>query len=125
MKLENRLQDALRPVDPGEDFTASVLTAVRREVRAVERAPRSKAIFVWPSALAACLVAAVTVTIQVREAREREAGLRAREQVLEALQVTSEKLNLAYRVVHPASSSSDDETKTQKRQTATGGPGGA
>jgi hypothetical protein len=38
--------------------------------------------------------------VHERQQRQKEAGLAARAQVLEALQVTSEKLDLAYRLVN-------------------------
>jgi len=45
--------------------------------------------------------------LQVR--RERENGLEARRQVVEALRVTSQKLDLAYEIVKSQSSSFTDE----------------
>lgn len=121
--FEQRLKAALRPVDPGDDFTVSVMNAVKREqLGSQSTAPSSRRFTQWASAaLAACLVAAITVTVQVHKAREREAGLRAREQVLEALQVTSEKLNLAYRVVHPQTDTSDERKLRQRRPNDRGG----
>jgi hypothetical protein len=42
--------------------------------------------------------------------RQEEAGLAARDQVMEALRVTSDKLDLAYQIVNsPAPSPADDE----------------
>jgi hypothetical protein len=41
--------------------------------------------------------------------REREVGLEARRQVMEALRVTDEKLELAYRVVKDQSSPVSDD----------------
>jgi len=107
--FDDKLRRALRPVDPGEDFTRSVMEGLPptiAESRHDARLPsRTKAMW-WSAAAAAAVAAAAVVTVgwRIQEQRELEAGLRAREQLLEALQVTSEKLNLAYRVVHDRSS---------------------
>ena len=103
-RFEKQLKNALRPVDPGPDFLAGVMRRVqtlepaanppeglRRTVRARSR---------WLTVgLAASLVAAVGI-VQIQERREEAEGQRARQQLLAALHVTSEKLNLAYRVVN-------------------------
>jgi hypothetical protein len=63
-----------------------------------------------PAALAASLMAAVFVGHEWHERREQE-GLQARKQLIEALRVTAEKLDLAYRIVNsPTSSGKDDES---------------
>ena len=114
--LENQLRNALRPVDPGEGFTARVLARVaeepQRDGNAVVEGPiaRRRSLLVWlPAAVAASLVAVVAVT-HVWRTRQEEAGLAARDQVMEALRVTSDKLDLAYQIVNsPAPSPADDE----------------
>jgi hypothetical protein len=65
----------------------------------------------WLSAsLAASLLIAVGVQRNNQESRERENGLKARREVVEALRVTSQKLNLAYETVKSQSYSlADDE----------------
>jgi sensor domain CHASE-containing protein len=50
-----------------------------------------------PVALAASLILTVVV---IHEHRKREQGLQARQQLIEALRVTGEKLDLAYRAVN-------------------------
>jgi len=113
--LDNTLRKALRRVDPGEDFTARVLARVAAEARSessgdMRSANRSVSRLVWlPVALAASLVLAVVVTYEWQARRER-AGLEARDQVIEALRVTSEKLDLAYQIVNnpPPSRTPDD-----------------
>ena len=115
-ELNDRLRAALRPVDPGERFTRSVLARVAsgplsrpavRDRNAVEEIPgrpnRAKwGIFGAPwlaaTALALCVALGLVIAYE-REARHAQAGLEARRQVMEALRLTSEKLDLAYRVV--------------------------
>ena len=102
--LDATLRKALRPVDPGEDFTARVMARVAAEPAEPERSRemRSRGLrrFVWlPAALAAGLVL-VVVAVHLRHVRQEEAGLAARDQVMEALRVTSQKLDLAYRTVN-------------------------
>lgn len=111
--LENKLQKALRPVDPGEDFTARVMARVADAGASEKPLAKHPALkvsrFVWlPAALAACLVLVVAVT-HIRQQRQEEAGLAARDKVMEALRVTSEKLDLAYEIVNrPAPPQSED-----------------
>ena len=97
--LDDTLRKALRPVDPGEDFTARVMARVAAEPTGPQRS-RGLRRFVWlPAALAAGLVL-VVVAVHLRHVRQEEAGLAARDQVMEALRVTSQKLDLAYRTVN-------------------------
>ena len=123
--FENKLRRALKPSDPGEDFTQSVLARIPEATASTKpRQHRTALRGRWfAAALAASIATIAIVGVQVREAREREAGMHAREQLLEALKVTSEKLNLAYRVVHdraqePMSDMSDksqsDDRKNEK-----------
>jgi negative regulator of sigma E activity len=101
--LDNTLRKALRPIDPGEQFTARVLARVAAEPRRSRRWQR----VVWlPAALAAGLVL-VLVAVHVWHVRQEEAGLAARDQVMEALRVTSEKLDLAYRTVNAPTPADD------------------
>jgi hypothetical protein len=63
----------------------------------------------WLSAgLAATLLLAVGVVQHVRVVQERERGLEARREVIEALRVTNQKLDLAYRVVRSQSTALAD-----------------
>jgi hypothetical protein len=112
--LEERLRSALRPIDPGEEFTARVLARVAREgergreIVNVTAHRRWRPRMHWISvALAASLVLAVVGVRMWHESSERAAGLEAREQLREALRVTSEKLDLAYESVN--SEKHDDE----------------
>jgi hypothetical protein len=93
--LEARLRAALRPVSPSEEFSVRLqerLTAAAR--------PRRRAVALWfGAALAASLVLAVGIAHRASKAQERVAGLAARQQVLDALRVTNQKVDLAYLTV--------------------------
>ncbi len=103
-RFETELKNALRPVDPGPDFLDGVMRQLQAQEPTVHASDRSQPPLrgVRPRwlavGLAASLVAAVGI-VQIRAQREEAEGLRARDQVFAALHVTSEKLNLAYRVV--------------------------
>jgi hypothetical protein len=98
--LERRLRAALRPVNPGEGFAAGVLTRIAAEPTAPARRPRSPAVASWLAfGLAASVVLAVLLAHEW-QVRRIEQGREARRQLIEALRVTDEKLNLAYRVVN-------------------------
>jgi hypothetical protein len=107
-ELENQLRRALRPVDAPEGFAerlmkrlperkAPVLVALPRP----SQAPRN---FALPSALAASLVVAVILGQHFSQQRDREleqaAGLAAKQELMQALRVTSQKLDLAYEAVN-------------------------
>jgi hypothetical protein len=55
------------------------------------------------------LVLAVGVHEHLQQQRLQQSGLEARREVMKALRVTSEKLNLAYEAVKSQSTSLDDE----------------
>jgi hypothetical protein len=59
--------------------------------------------------MAASLLIAVGIQHHLQERRETQRGLEARRQVIEALRVTSQKLNLAYEVIKSESSSPADD----------------
>lgn len=98
--FEDRLRDALRPVDPDEGFASRVMARIASEPRSRRSLPVG---FRWlAGAIAASLVLGVVVIHERQEQRE-QAGLEARKQLIEALRVTGEKLDLAYRVVNSES----------------------
>jgi hypothetical protein len=109
--LESQLRDALRPVAPSDPFTEQLLARLAAERyrephnnRFGWRTPKSSGW--WLSAsLAASVFVAVGIHQQLRAAHERETGMEARRQVIEALRVTTQKLDLAYQVVRTQSSS--------------------
>jgi hypothetical protein len=114
--LESRLRAALRPVAPSEEFTQDLIVRVTadkgREVnaRGARRSPNATAW--WLSAsMAASLLIAFGVQHHLQERRETERGLEARREVIEALRMTSQKLNLAYEVIKSQSSSSPTDDK--------------
>jgi hypothetical protein len=122
MSLDEELHRALRPVDPGPEFTARVLAAVEADAQAhgggdaharrtttrsdgrtggTNRAFRrtwARRSWMWP-ALAASLVGAVVGARWFEVRRETERGLAARTQVLQALRLTTEKLTVAREVI--------------------------
>ena len=121
--LDNSLRKALRPVDPGESFTARVLARLaaeaesgrKDEVRPVR--PAASRFVWWPAARSARVVAALAASLVIGvavmyawHAQRERAGLEARDRVIEALRVTSEKLDIAYQIVNnPPPAPTDDE----------------
>ena len=105
--FEQQLREALRPVDPDEGFEQRVMASIARE----SKGPGPKVTRWVPLALAASTAfAAVLGTLQWQQHRE-EQGLEARRQLLEALQVTGEKLDVAYQAVNRESrAATDDES---------------
>jgi hypothetical protein len=100
-ELNDRLRAALRPIDPGERFTQEVLARITSEpVTTPTVRPLRNLGLPWLAAttLATCAALGLMFAHQ-HKAQHAEAGLEARRQVMEALRVTSEKLDLAYRVV--------------------------
>ena len=113
--LESRLRAALTPVAPRPEFTRNLIARVTAD-KATEtdtrgrRRSHPKATAWWLSAgMAASLLIAVGVQHHLQERRETERGLEARREVIEALRMTSEKLNLAYEAVKSQSSSPADD----------------
>lgn len=94
--FEQQLRDALRPVEPEEGFEQRVMARVAREPT------RSRAkVTRWVSAaLAASVIFAAILGTNEWQERREQAGLEARKQLLEALRVTGEKLDLAYQAVN-------------------------
>ena len=106
-ELEKSLRSALRPIDPGEKFTQAVLAATARpsdHARAsapvLRRAAFRRAAFRWASAALVILLTAGTFTAHQWQAHRIQRGLEARRQLFQALQVTGENLDMAYRMVN-------------------------
>jgi hypothetical protein len=98
--LERRLRAALEPVNPGEGFVARVLARIAAGPALPARPARAGAVASWLAfGLAASVILAVVLSHEW-QARRLEQGREARRQLIEALRVTDEKLNLAYRVVN-------------------------
>jgi hypothetical protein len=113
--LDSRLRAALRPVAPNDEFTRSVIAQVTADQASRAhahgaRARKPKVSAWWLSAtMAASLLIAAGIQHQLHERRETARGLEARREVIEALRVTSQKLDLAYEVIKSQSSSPADE----------------
>jgi hypothetical protein len=101
--LEDQLRKALRPVDPDEGFADRVMTRLESTPAVRPRRRLSQRLRGWPAALAASIILGTTVIYAWHADRERR-GLEARRQLLEALHITGEKLDLAYQGVRRESS---------------------
>ena len=102
-ELEDRLRKALRPVDPEEGFAERVMSRIDSAPAPARHRwlpPRFRGL---PAALAASLLLGVVLIYAWQADRERR-GLEARRQLLEALHITGEKLDVAYRGVRRQSS---------------------
>jgi anti-sigma-K factor RskA len=107
--LDEKLRNALRPVDPEGDLAQDVLARIDAQERRTRKWPsfvRRERRWRIPVALAASVAIAIGIGLQWRQQQE---GLLAREQLIEALRVTSSKLDLVHRVVQEHSQS--DETR--------------
>jgi hypothetical protein len=116
-ELEQALRRALRPVDAGEDFQDRVLarlgaaattTATATEAGRVPNAAmrathhgRLGASGRWGLAalLAACVIAGIGLVRLRQEGLERQRGLEARAQLLEALNIASANVNAVRAIV--------------------------
>lgn len=123
--FEKQLRDALRPVDAPEGFTARLMSALpAREPTALIAVapPAARATprrFWMPVAMAASLLAAVLfgqynaqLRDEARVARENAAGLAASRELMQALRVTSQKLDLAYQAVTNPPAAVDEENRS-------------
>lgn len=95
MNIEHELKAALQRKEPSSDFATRVMKKVSTGPAAhAPRRPRYRAI------AAALIMTAVMGGWTVREVQHRREGQRAREEVLTALRITSEKLRTAQQHVH-------------------------
>jgi negative regulator of sigma E activity len=103
---EKQLKSALRPVVPPEGFAERVMLRIEQapERSRVSHLPK------WFAAIAASLLLGVIVLHQWQMSRQAQ-GLEARRQLIEALRVTGEKLDVAYQIVN-------SETHTQPGESA-------
>jgi hypothetical protein len=98
--LQRQLRAALKPVNPRADFAAAIEARIAAEGAVRQRPSRSQAVVGWATfGLAASVIAALLLAHQW-QVRRTEQGLEARRQLLEALRVTDEKLELASRAVN-------------------------
>lgn len=124
-ELENQLRRALRPVDAPEGFTERLMSRLPPSqaskapvvvaLPVTRRKPRN---FALPAALAASLVGAVMLgqhmahEIEIgRQERELAEGRAASRELMQALRVTSQKLDMAYQAVNspPSAPAPGDE----------------
>ncbi len=103
-EFEQQLREALRPVDPDEGFEQRVMSKIGREPK---RAHPKVTRWVSFAIAASAVFAAILGTLQWQQHRQ-EQGLEARRQLLEALRVTGEKLDVAYQAVNRESQSPAD-----------------
>jgi hypothetical protein len=112
--IESEMRAALRPVAPSEEFSQMLVANVASQRPAAlkpRRVPSGRHPLVWwfSASLAASVVLAVGVHQHLEQQRLQQSGLEARREVLQALRVTSQKLNLAYEAVKNQSTSLTDE----------------
>ena len=94
--FEQQLHEALRPVNPEEGFEQRVLARIVQE-----RSSTRRKVTRWASvALAASVVFAAVLGTHEWQLRREQEGLEARKQLLEALRLTGEKLDVAYQAVN-------------------------
>jgi hypothetical protein len=123
--FENELRRLLRPVEAPEGLTERIMAALpARPPATVTSIPPARAAkpprsYWMPGALAASLVGAVLLgTFAAKKndmqlaRREEAAGLEARRELMEALRVTSQKLDLAYEAVNAPPPEQDEENRT-------------
>jgi hypothetical protein len=105
--LESKLRDALRPAAPRENFEerlmARIAAAQRDPVKRRGAFTPTPATWWFSAAMAATVILAVGVQHHRVDQENREKGLEARRQVMQALRVTNDKLDLAYRAVRDQS----------------------
>jgi hypothetical protein len=112
--IETEMRAALRPVDPSEEFSQKLVANVTSQRPAAlkpRRVASARHPLVWwfSASLAASVVLAVGVHQHLEQQRLQQSGLEARREVLQALRVTSQKLNLAYEAVKSQSTSLTDQ----------------
>jgi hypothetical protein len=113
--LESRLRAALTPVAPSDEFTQDLIARVtadkgtEADARGMRRRSPKASPWWLSASMAASLLIAAGVQHFLQERREAERGLEARREVIEALRMTSQKLNLAYEVIKSQSSSPADD----------------
>lgn len=99
MDLEHKLQAALKPQDPGADFTAAVLARARSQPLVV-RPAATRRVHGWRAPLAmAATIAVLAVGVNWHLGQQR--AERAAAQLTLALQITSHELNQLQRKLAP------------------------
>ena len=120
-ELENEIRRRLRPVEAPEGFADRVLRALPADVKPATvtalPAPRRSWTrqFGIPAALAASLLAAVFLgqyTAEQRELRAEREGLEASRELMKALRLTSQKLDIAYQAVQSPPPADTEENRS-------------
>jgi type VI protein secretion system component VasF len=103
--FEQQLHEALRQVDPEEGFEQRVMARI-----AQERSRTRTKVTRWVSvALAASVAFAAMLGTHEWQMRREQEGLEARKQLLEALRLTGEKLDVAYQAVNREAAQPTDD----------------
>jgi hypothetical protein len=122
--LESELRRALRPVEPPPGFAERVMRALPSQrppatVTPLLIARPTPRVNAWrrlstPVALAASLLVAVLLGQNMAIEREQRAGRAASRELMQALRVTSQKLDAAYQAVQsaPAGAQEDEENRS-------------
>jgi len=118
--FEDELRRRLRPVDAPEGFADRVMRALPAEARPVVVAlpvPRRSWVqqFGMPAALAASLLAAVLLgqySAEQRDLRAEREGLEASRELMQALRLTSAKLDIAYEAVQTLQPADAEENRS-------------
>jgi negative regulator of sigma E activity len=120
--FEDELRRRLRPIDAPAGFNERLMAAlpVERKPAAVSSGPRatrpSLRDFGMPAALAASLLVAVFLGVYVANdraaVREEQMGIAASQQLMQALRVTSQKLDLAYEAVNNPPTAGEEENRS-------------
>jgi anti-sigma factor RsiW len=102
-RMEEQLKQALERRDPSPDFPARVMARIAQE-RARREQPWWRTWFApgWRMAMAGSLAAVLMIGagLGYREHVRRQRALEARDQILQALQITGAQLNRVSRMVH-------------------------
>jgi hypothetical protein len=126
-EFENELRRLMRPVDAPEGLTERIMAALPPRVAVATVTPIDSARsakpprnYWMPGALAASLVGAVLLGTfaakkndqQLVRREEAARGLEASRELMEALRMTSQKLDLAYEAVNAPKPAQDEENRT-------------
>lgn len=105
MDIERALERAMDADDPGPAFAGRVIAAIKGDAaagpRAVAPSPRRTTALVWRTLLPLAATVALTVAgVQWQAARAEDARARAaHDQLVQALRLTGEKLNVVHRAI--------------------------
>ena len=103
MDIDRALERAMEADDPGPAFAGRVIAAITGDTVAAARpaSTRTSRAIVWRALLPLAATVALTVAgVQWQAARAEDARARAaHEQLLQALRLTGEKLNVVHRAI--------------------------